>query len=305
MGIPKKTIRPMFKKDKWKILRGDTVMITAGKDKGRTGTVSRVIRDSRKPLVIVEGLNLRKRFNKATQEQQGSMISVEGPVAYSSVQLIDPSTKLPIRVTWRYTQDGDKVRETRGQHATNSIIPRPDILAERRKPAPLPGARDTGLTEALRHTFAPGGGQTSPGGRVCMKNRQEQDGRVVSYTGSQSTDSESSTASNRKLKGAIADQTAAGKSEAAQPMAASPESSLEGVQPDSEYSFLLSDTEAIEGIDSDTIVAAVLRSQSDGNPAASISQGVALDLASLLKVACLVALAMAPSDAHLNAQFWA
>ncbi|KAK9833079.1 hypothetical protein WJX74_006454 [Apatococcus lobatus] len=117
-----------------------------------------------------------------------------------------------------------------------------------------------------------GGGQTSPGGRVCMKNRQEQDGRVVSYTGSQSTDSESSTASNRKLKGAIADQTAAGKSEAAQPMAASPESSLEGVQPDSEYSFLLSDTEAIEGIDSDTIVAAVLRSQSDGNPAASISQ---------------------------------
>ncbi|KAK9832863.1 hypothetical protein WJX74_000001 [Apatococcus lobatus] len=156
MGIPKKTIRPMFKKDKWKILRGDTVMITAGKDKGRTGTVSRVIRDSRKPLVIVEGLNLRKRFNKATQEQQGSMISVEGPVAYSSVQLIDPSTKLPIRVTWRYTQDGDKVRETRGQHATNSIIPRPDILAERRKPAPLPGARDTGLTEALRHTFAPG-----------------------------------------------------------------------------------------------------------------------------------------------------
>ena len=58
MGIPKKTIRPMFKKDKWKILRGDTVMITAGKDRGRTGTVSRVIRDSRKPLVVVEGLNL-------------------------------------------------------------------------------------------------------------------------------------------------------------------------------------------------------------------------------------------------------
>ncbi|KAK9862108.1 hypothetical protein WJX84_006872 [Apatococcus fuscideae] len=156
MGIPKRTIRPMFKKDKWKILRGDTVMITAGKDRGRTGTVARVIRDDRKPLVVVEGLNLRKRFNKATQEQQGSMISVEGPVAYSSVQLVDPNSKLPVRVTWRYTESGDKVRETRGLHATSAIIPRPAILAERRKPAPLPGGRDTGLTEALRQTHVPG-----------------------------------------------------------------------------------------------------------------------------------------------------
>ncbi|KAK9833174.1 hypothetical protein WJX74_009386 [Apatococcus lobatus] len=105
--------------------------------------------------------------------------------------------------------------------------------------------------------------------RQCL---QEQDGKVVSTTGSHTTNLKSSMASSRQLKEAIADQTATGQPEAAQPMAASPESSLEGVQSDSDYSLLLSETEAIEGIDSDTVMAAVLQSQSDGKPAASISQ---------------------------------
>ena len=58
MGIVKKAIKPMFKKDKWNILRGDTVKILAGKDRGQVGTVTKVIRDERKPRVIVGGINL-------------------------------------------------------------------------------------------------------------------------------------------------------------------------------------------------------------------------------------------------------
>ena len=58
MGVIKKAIRAMFPKEKWKILRGDKVVITAGKDKGQTGIVTKVIRDERIPKVIVEGRNL-------------------------------------------------------------------------------------------------------------------------------------------------------------------------------------------------------------------------------------------------------
>lgn len=48
----------MFDRSKWKILRGDTVVIRAGKDAGETGTVTKVIRDDKCPRVVVEGLNL-------------------------------------------------------------------------------------------------------------------------------------------------------------------------------------------------------------------------------------------------------
>ena len=58
MGVNKTAIKAMFPKDKWKILRGDKVVITAGKDKGQTGIVSKVIRDEKIPKVIVEGRNL-------------------------------------------------------------------------------------------------------------------------------------------------------------------------------------------------------------------------------------------------------
>ena len=48
----------MFERNKWRILRGDKVVITAGKDRGQMGTVLKVIRDEKFPRVIVEGQNL-------------------------------------------------------------------------------------------------------------------------------------------------------------------------------------------------------------------------------------------------------
>jgi hypothetical protein len=55
---PLKAIKPMFQKGKWRILRGDLVQITAGKDKGLSGRVLSVIRDNRFPRVVVEGRNM-------------------------------------------------------------------------------------------------------------------------------------------------------------------------------------------------------------------------------------------------------
>ena len=58
MGLPKKALAAMFPRNKWKILRGDSVMITAGKDAGQTGIVSKVHRDCKSPAVTVKGMNL-------------------------------------------------------------------------------------------------------------------------------------------------------------------------------------------------------------------------------------------------------
>lgn len=51
-------VKPMFERDKWRILRGDKVKIITGKDRGEVGIVSKVIRNVRFPRVIVEGRNL-------------------------------------------------------------------------------------------------------------------------------------------------------------------------------------------------------------------------------------------------------
>ena len=58
MGVFRAGFKAMFERGKWKVLRGDKVVVTAGKDAGQVGTVLRVIRDPRFPRVIVEGLNL-------------------------------------------------------------------------------------------------------------------------------------------------------------------------------------------------------------------------------------------------------
>ena len=62
MGINKRAIKAMFPREKWRILRGDSVYIAAGKDKGQTGTVTKVIRDTRIPKAFVQGRNLVSDF---------------------------------------------------------------------------------------------------------------------------------------------------------------------------------------------------------------------------------------------------
>lgn len=147
----------MFQRNKWKILRGDKVQISSGKDKGQVGTVLKVIRDSKFPRVVVEGLNLSKRHVKRTKDNPGGIISVESPLHYSNVSLLDPVNNQPVRVSWRWLEDGTKVRVSKGRLASSSIVPRPDILKQRRKPLPVKaGPQDTPLKEATRATHKPG-----------------------------------------------------------------------------------------------------------------------------------------------------
>lgn len=145
MGVLRKAFQSMFERNKWKILRGDKVIVMAGKDAGQVGTVLKVIRDEKWPRVLVEGLNLSKKSIKKTKDNPGGIISIETPLHYSNVSLVDPVTAAPVRVSWRYLEDGTKVRVSRGKLASGSVIPRPEILLQRRgKPRPIGvGPKDT------------------------------------------------------------------------------------------------------------------------------------------------------------------
>lgn len=79
-----------------KIKSGDQVVVIRGKDRGKEGTVTRVLPNDR---LIVEGVQIVKKHVRATQQgQQAGIVSVEAPIHRSNVMLIDPETKKPTRV---------------------------------------------------------------------------------------------------------------------------------------------------------------------------------------------------------------
>jgi large subunit ribosomal protein L24 len=91
-----------------KIKKGDTIVVLAGKDKGRTGEVTRVIPKEGK--VVVAGVNVATRHRKPTQTNpQGGKEGFEAPMAISNVAVADPKSGKPTRVRFE-TRDGKKVR---------------------------------------------------------------------------------------------------------------------------------------------------------------------------------------------------
>jgi large subunit ribosomal protein L24 len=92
-----------------KIRKGDEVIVTAGKDKGRRGTVLQVIEDGR---VLVEGINLAKKHVKPNPNagEQGGIQDKAMPIDVSNVLVFNPSSKKGERVGFRVEEDGSKVR---------------------------------------------------------------------------------------------------------------------------------------------------------------------------------------------------
>lgn len=92
-----------------KIRRDDEVVILAGKDKGKTGKVTKVLVESGK--VFVEGVNLIKKHTKPVPQlqQPGGIIEKEAPLQVSNVAILNPKTGKADRVGFRF-EDGKKVR---------------------------------------------------------------------------------------------------------------------------------------------------------------------------------------------------
>jgi len=93
----------------FKIKKGDTVQIIAGKDKGKKGKVLGLLPEGRRALV--EGLNLVKKHKRQTrQDQQGGIVSVEAPLSISNLMLFCKQCNRPVRVGITVLKDGTKSR---------------------------------------------------------------------------------------------------------------------------------------------------------------------------------------------------
>ena len=91
-----------------KLKTGDKVVVIAGKDKGKEGTITKVLKSENK--VVVEGINVAKKHVKPNGQTAGSIIDMELPINASNVMIIDPKTKKPSRIGHTTDKNGKKIR---------------------------------------------------------------------------------------------------------------------------------------------------------------------------------------------------
>lgn len=95
---------------------GDKVVVIAGNDKGKTGTIQKVYPKLNK--VVVENVNVRKKHKKPTQNNpEGSIVEMYAPIDASNVMIVDPKTKKATRIGYKEVK-GKKVRVAKKSGAT-------------------------------------------------------------------------------------------------------------------------------------------------------------------------------------------
>ena len=105
------------------VRKGDTVMVIAGDDKGKTGTVLRV--DSKTDKVLVQGINrVYRHLRQSRRHPQGGRIQKEMPIHISNVLPVDPKTGQPTRVGFRVNADGSKERVTKKSGSSLGVVGR-------------------------------------------------------------------------------------------------------------------------------------------------------------------------------------
>lgn len=92
----------------FKIKKGDEVTVLTGRDKGKKGSVLKVM--PKEDRVLVAGVNLVKRHQRAGRMEAAGIITKEAPIHVSNVALVDPKSGKPTRVGFKTLADGNKVR---------------------------------------------------------------------------------------------------------------------------------------------------------------------------------------------------
>lgn len=90
---------------------GDKVVVIAGKDKGKQGTIIKIDRASNK--VVVEGVNMIKKHMKPNGQTSGSIVEMEAAIHASNVMMVDPKTGKPSRIGHSTDKKGKKIRVTK------------------------------------------------------------------------------------------------------------------------------------------------------------------------------------------------
>lgn len=96
---------------KFKIKKGDRVVVITGRDKGKTGEVMRVLREEAR--VVVQGINMVKRHTKPSAASTGGIVEKEAALHISNVAHVDPKTSKATRVGYKVLDGGRKVRVAR------------------------------------------------------------------------------------------------------------------------------------------------------------------------------------------------
>ena len=94
---------------KIKLKKGDTVMVLAGREKGKTGTI--IATHPAENKVTIEGINVVKKHIKPNKQYpQGGIIDITKPIWVSKVAIVDPSTKKPSKIGMSVDKDGKRTR---------------------------------------------------------------------------------------------------------------------------------------------------------------------------------------------------
>ena len=91
-----------------KIKKGDRVIVTTGRDKGKKGEVRQVM--PAEGRAIVAGVNLVRRHTRQTAQTEGGILTKEAPIHLSNLALADPKSGKPTRIGFKILDDGRKVR---------------------------------------------------------------------------------------------------------------------------------------------------------------------------------------------------
>ena len=98
----------MIKKNKIKLKKGDEVIVITGKDKGKTGKITKVKSAFNK--AIVTGINKVKKHQKPDNNQAGGIIEKEMPIHISNLAYYDPNLKKGIKIGFKFSDKGKKIR---------------------------------------------------------------------------------------------------------------------------------------------------------------------------------------------------
>ena len=94
--------------EKLRLKKGDEVVDLTGRDRGKTGEITKMV--LKKNQVIVQGVSVAKRHTAPSASNPGGIIDKEMPIDISNVALIDPKDRKPTKIGYRFLEDGRKVR---------------------------------------------------------------------------------------------------------------------------------------------------------------------------------------------------
>ena len=103
-----------------KIKKGDKVIVLTGRDKGRTGEVIEI--RPAEGRALVRGVNMVKRHQRQTANQEGGIISKEAPVHLSNLAIADPKDNKPTRIGFKFVGEGDSRRKVRVAKSSGAEI---------------------------------------------------------------------------------------------------------------------------------------------------------------------------------------